>query len=280
MDEFSKRHGFRTSNPPITVREDAPEFLRSILPSLAYREGVGSSALRHLICGILRVAPDRNNWSEPNVDAENEGNLRTCEWYRVYDIAEAIYARIAETSGDPFLSGLKGSAKRFESKLNEEFMEGGIGWRMVAGKIQTRGEEGFESTVRNAAASLELKGWAVAANEIREALTDLSRRPKADKTGAIHHGMNALECAAREVSRDPKPTLGELMKRYKEKLGIPPPLDGAVEKLWGYASQFGRHVREGAEPSRDDTELMVSICAALCTYLARRPEASGFVSAP
>jgi len=200
---------------------------------------------------------------------EAESRLYGCDWFRVYDIAEDMYEELVARTTNHQLPAA--AVLTFEKALNEQLVEDGVGWQMVRGKFQTRGEEGFESTVRTATASLDVKGWALAAKEIREALNDLSRRPEPDKTGAIQHSMAALECAARELCGDPQRTLGDLLKRYREKLAIPQPLDSAMEKAWGYASQAGRHVSEGNEPGRDEAEVVVALCAALCTYLSRRP---------
>src|SRR5690348_9408394 len=107
-----------------------------------------------------------------------------------------------------------------------------------------------------------------ARREVHEALADLSHRPQPDITGAIQHAFAALECVARTVSGEASPTLGALLKQH---LGlIPKPLDVAVEKAWGYASERARHIREGKEPSRGEAELVVGIAASVATYLARQ----------
>ena len=109
-------------------------------------------------------------------------------------------------------------------------------------------------------------GRATAAAEIREALRDISRRPEPDRTGAIHHAMAALECTARDITGKPKKNFGDLIPD----LGLPQPLDEALHKLWGFASQYGRHVKEGAKAQDDEAELVVSIAAAVSTFLATR----------
>ena len=48
--------------------------------------------------------------------------------------------------------------------------------------------------------------------KIHEALQDLSRRPQPDLTGALQHALAALECLARDVTGENKPTLGQLMR--------------------------------------------------------------------
>ena len=85
-------------------------------------------------------------------------------------------------------------------------------------------------------------------------------------TGAIQHAIAALECTAREVTGKPNLTLGRLLPR----LGLTSPLDTAVEKLWGYASDRARHIREGQAVTTEEAELVVTVACAVCTFLSRR----------
>jgi hypothetical protein len=47
----------------------------------------------------------------------------------------------------------------------------------------------------------------------------------------------------------------------------------AVEKAWGYASEVGRHLQEGREPSAEEAELVTTVCAAVVTYLVKKHDA-------
>jgi hypothetical protein len=77
--------------------------------------------------------------------------------------------------------------------------------------------------------------------------------------------MAALECVMRGVTSDGNLTLGSLLKEYPGR--IPKPLDTAIEKLWGFASNYGRHIKEGKEPDFEEAQLVVGMCAAAATYL-------------
>jgi len=110
----------------------------------------------------------------------------------------------------------------------------------------TRGTEAFEAVVRTAIPALEQSALATSAGEIHKALACLSCRPTADLAGAVQHALAALECTARAVSGHPRATLGDILKRTPGL--IPRPVDSAVEKAWGYASEMGRHLQEGCEP--------------------------------
>ncbi len=79
-----------------------------------------------------------------------------------------------------------------------------------------------------ALAEVEEAGYQTAQRELREARSDLSRRPEPDITGAVQHCMAALECTARELSNEPRLTLGQIINRHAGDLGIPRPLDGAL----------------------------------------------------
>jgi hypothetical protein len=127
-------------------------------------------------------------------------------------------------------------------------------------------DETFAATTAEAVEVLEQSGRSVAAKEIHEVLRDISRRPESDRTGAIQHAMAALECTARDVTGEPNSTLGALLPR----LDLPRPLDVAVDKLWGFASDRARHLREGQNVDDLEAELVVSVACAVSVFLARR----------
>lgn len=260
-DNFSKRHGFhQVLDTPITVRNDAPYELRGVIIQLAYECGFRPGSLRSLICPILRKRQNDNNWSEyPNIDGEVHDLIDGCNWYRVYDILEAIANEMRNDSLE---------FEKFEAEINDYFIESGIGWKLVNGKIEIRGSEVFEQSLLQAESVLQETGFSTASNELHEALHDLSRRPSPDITGAIQHSMAALECVARVACDNEKATLGDLIKRYRDVL--PKPLDEAITKIWGFASENGRHIKEGQYPSFEEAELVVSLVAGVSNYLAKK----------
>lgn len=263
---FSKRHRYGTAKE-ISIREDAPESLRYFAVQTAKDLDWGPSSLRPIVCRVLRVPPDPGNWSEyPNIDYEVNGLVSGCEWYKVYDIIEALHAEMVRHDGKT--RGKAPDAPQFAEALNEFFIDEGIGWQLVDGHIVTRGTEAFEAVVTDATAALEATERPTAARHLHEALQDLSRRPEADLPGAVYHAMGSLECVARDITGDSKATLGEVLKRYPGLL--PKPLDTALSQIWGYASNEARHVQEGRETSREEAELLVGLAAALSTYLTRK----------
>jgi len=250
------------------VRHDAPEWLRKLIIRAAYEADLRPSDLRDLLCDILMETPDSNNWSEfPNVDNEVHALLQQAEWFQVYDLVEMAASVLQKRSGCCHLTS-DAPLSLFAQKLNEIFRRKGVGWQLIEGQLQIRGPESFEETVREATALLESTGREVARHEMHQALADLSRRPAPDVTGAVQHAMAALECVARDVTGDPKSTLGDLLKKHPGLL--PPPLDNALSKIWGFASDKGRHLRENDAPAIEEAELMVGLAGSLSTYMVKK----------
>ena len=258
-ETFSDRHGYRVADAEITVREDAPEALRYAILLVAQGVGMTPTAMRQIVCQVLLVPPASYNWSDyPNVWDEINDLIAQCPWFKVYDCAEGLHTALANTDPD--------RAQTFADRLNRFLRENGIGWEIQDGRVVFRGSEVFVETTREAVSVLTETGRTRAANEIHEALRDISRRPEPDITGSIQHAIAALESTARDVTGMPNRTLGQLVRE----LGLPPPLDTAVEKLWGYASDRARHVREGQAVDTAEAELLVSVACAVCTFLTRR----------
>ncbi len=160
-----------------------------------------------------RKRPDPNNWSPGTIENEVHGLIDRAPWWKVYDIAERLYVEVGK--GD-FTGTLQNDDER---GFNSLFRERGIGWQMENGVIAVRGSEAFALATRDAVETMRGAETPTAANEIHEALTDISLRPTADATGAIQHAMAALECVARKIDGSTD-TLGRIIGR----LTLPPPL--------------------------------------------------------
>jgi len=258
LSTFSKRHGFATTLP-VQFRHDAPEGLRHAIIQAAY-EQLSYEQIRTSVCRTLYIAPDKGNWSEiPNIRDEVERIVQSVEWYRVYDIVEGLVSFIEGTYG-------YNRTAQFTLQINEIFVDTGAGWQLAAGEgVVIRGDADFEDAVQSSQMTLSQSGFDVAAKEIREALSDLSRRPEADLTGAIHHALGALEATARYVSGT-----NEDLGKLANKIGLPAPLDGALKQMWGFSSNFGRHVSPTKVPTAEDAQLIVHLSSAYCRYLSER----------
>ncbi|PQJ09578.1 hypothetical protein CJD36_016700 [Flavipsychrobacter stenotrophus] len=258
MESFSKRHGYNSVQKEIILREDAPTGLRSFLIQSLYAYGYTPKAVRLYICQTLRVAPDtQNNWGDDNVRYEIQDLIDNCDWFKIYDIIEALYHQIERRH-----------QSRFTDEINEYFKVNGIGWKLEDGQITYRGEEFFEADLRKAEDIMVTAGLNTAKNEIQEAINDLSRRPIPDITGAIQHGVACLEVVAREIVGNRNETLGALIKQNRNI--VPVTIDIIIEKIWGFSSEKGRHLKENGEPSFEEAELMVGLSTSIAMYLIRK----------
>lgn len=70
VERFSERFGFAPTDREITIYHDAPRELRDATLAIAYQAGLRPSRLRDLICTVLRRRPDRDNWSDGNIECE------------------------------------------------------------------------------------------------------------------------------------------------------------------------------------------------------------------
>lgn len=261
---FSARHNF-VEPKEISIWESAPDGLRFVVIETARQLGIAPSELRAVLCFVLRAMPDRGNWSEyPNIWDEVVRLIEGCEWFKVYDLIEALYFRVTELDARRY----EQQASAFSETINRTLVDEGIGWKLTNGQIVVRGDEAFEAIVLTAKLRLAEAGRPTAAKHIEEALACLSRRPGPNTSGAAYHAMGSLECVARDLTNEPKLTLGEILKRYPTLL--PKPLDTALSQIWGFASNEARHVVEGRDIGREEAELIVGLSASVSTFLLRK----------
>jgi hypothetical protein len=270
-DLFARRHGHRIRRE-IRIREDAPPELRRALVPLLSEMGLTYGRMREFICPVLHTVPNPDNWSEvPNLRNEVIDLLHNCPWYSVYDICEAAYRNILQGGFGVGRIRLElNPAEEYPRRLNELFDEFGIGWQMVDGQIVMRGPQEFEHAVNQAVEQIQQAGHRTPKQELEEARRDLSRRPEPDITGTVQHCIAALECTARIISGDERATLGAIIEGHAAEMGIPRPLDTAIQQMWGYACEMARHLREGRVLTRDEAELILTISSGLISYLLQR----------
>lgn len=138
---------------------------------------------------------------------------------------------------------------------------------MTQVQAEAQGSYAPETVLREGRDELRRLGKHTTARELHEALYDLSRRPAPELTGAIQHGIAALECLSRSLTGSGD-TLGTLVRRNPTL--FPSPLGEAIAKIYGFSSENGRHLQEGNEPALEEAELVVGLSAVLCRYLGRK----------
>lgn len=253
---FTDRMGIEIPEAPITVRNDAPSAFRNYLLQLMRKYETSLKKIRSYVCFVTKEAEDPNNWGENDfMKSEVQSIIESCPWYRIYDIIEYFYANLLANKVE------------FEKDINAYFVEKGIGWKLTNGIIKVRGEEAFEQKIAEAVDILGKVNLVTSQNEILEALKDMSKRPAPDITGSVQHSVAALECLCREIAGDRKATLGKLINDNPNI--VPKPLDNVIKEIFGFASEQGRHLKEGGAPNYEEAELVTHLSASLCTYLTK-----------
>jgi AbiJ N-terminal domain 4 len=138
------------------------------LVTIAIDLGLSPSSIRDLVCASLRKRPDRNNWSEyPNINQEVQNQVEDAPLFKVYDFAETIYKKLEIQDFD--------RGQQFQKRFNELLVECGVSLQMKDGMVVIRGTEDFGNTIETTLGILDHAGKKVAANEMREAITDICR---------------------------------------------------------------------------------------------------------
>jgi hypothetical protein len=268
MDTFSERFGYAERSPIVYDRASAPsnfkEFVKGLIKiyvSDTYGIHVWLTDQLHEAPRCKREDAYRSDEAFSIINDANESMWYQLPWFCYYDCVEWVYASLDRANNE-------NDIHEFSDRINQFFRANGIGWQLVDGKIIIRGDEQFEQTTKTAIDLASEMEKTTTVGEIKEAIHDLSKKPKPDLSGAMHHSMAALECLARDITGQPKLTLGKWIDANRDQ--FPSPVGDAVNQLWGYASNYGRHITEGNEPKFEEVELVVSLSATLCTYLMRK----------
>lgn len=269
---FSNREGISYTPAEITIRYEAPEELRTYLfDTLLNRLKVESKWALYIISGVL-LEPTEGNWTSDFIKEEIRGLLTDrcrCPWNKVYDIIEVFHTEFSSDIA---------KQKLFETQINGYFYKHGIGWELEDGQVIRRGDDDFEQGYKEAIELSYKKDLPTTAEHLKEARTDLSRRPHPDINGAVTHAYQAIECLSREVRGGKKETLGELLKKNPDL--FPVPLNQALAQVWGFVSNTVRHPREGDSISIEEVELLVGIIPPLAKYLLHKFPEEGDDSFP
>lgn len=257
-EHFSKRMGLQALTAEITTRYGAPEEFRQYLFFVMQNYGLGLKKIREVVCLASKQAPDSSQWGENDfMKSEIEEKMGSSFWPYIYDLIEMFYDKLNASE-----------KKDFSDSINEYFLIHGIGWKLCEGSIEYRGDDMFEKDLKLAQDALKERHLDDSKREIVEAVKDMSRKPDPDITGAVQHSIAALECVCRKISGDEKDTLGDVIKKHPNL--VPPPLNEAISKIWGFSSEQGRHLREGRPPKIDEAELLVHLSASICLYLSKK----------
>lgn len=277
---FSERYGYKTARETIQIDSISGE-LRASLWSLlklhvwdrvhrGYDDCVylsESNPELRVLCQQLwflyfKMPLDTlsHDWSEVR------GVLReyffTCDWHGAYDFIEFVACNFPYSHRDDFINACNATLEREVSA-----------YRFVNGLITPITDE-----VQIAEIDLALVGpKGPVRTHLRRALELLSDRKSPDYRNSIKESISAVESLVATVLGE-KGTLGQLVKKLEDEIGLHPALRTAFSSLYGYTSDEGgiRHaILESRNVVFEDAKFFLVVCSAFVNFVESKVSDSG-----
>ena len=254
-EPFSAREGLREERP--LIYDDAPEALRYGLREVLHGLGYKSlSSQRSIICQAMRVIPDRDNWSNSNIESEISYLLEQGIWYKYLDALERLPRYLSEYGSESYYEGMN-------ALLADEM----IGYRFESGKIIRVGTEEFHSAVTAARHALQDERFAEALRQFERANEFRNGRPP-DWANAIKEAVNSVEGVLQVICNRPSVSLTTIVSN-----ALPKDLPKGIKRLFsslyslGSGTEGARHASIGGiEPTAARAELAIHVAAALHAF--------------
>ena len=113
---------------------------------------------------------------------------------------------------------------------------------------------------------------------LRRGLELLADRDAPDYRNSIKESISAVESLVAKVVRGKKGTLGELIKRLEDEIGLHPALRTAFSSLYGYTSDEGgiRHaILDSDKVAFEEAKFFLVVCSAFVNYVEARVTSAG-----
>jgi hypothetical protein len=184
-------------------------------------------------------------------------NIRTyffkSQWFDVYDFVE-------------FVAGYFDNS-RLNEALNEMLERELAGFRLISGSLVAVTAKEEVAAVKEAVEDTRYRG---ATTHLRQAVDHLGNRKNPDYRNSIKESISAVESLAKELTKNPKATLGDALQLLEKADRLHPALKKGLSALYGYTSdeQGIRHamLEEPSLSATDATFFLVS-CSAFINYL-------------
>ncbi|MBU0509044.1 hypothetical protein KKH27_09450 [bacterium] len=254
-DLFSRRRGF---DKPVTLWEDQlPEnFVDGVRNVLDEAFTFTSESFE----GCFHYVSLRLGWEKPYPLSTYQfiKLLRSRAWHQVLTALELVFEYC-------ILNGLPISALRFQENMDYLFDVGHINWHFDNnGRLVKRVEN---ITVIEKALSETVESLATAREHLKKAWDLFNKRPEADLPNCALEAVKAVESAALIVSGKKKGTFKEVL----QELGLHPALSLGLEKIHAYRGDeagVGHGKAELPDVTREEAELVLTVCAAIVTFLS------------
>lgn len=179
-----------------------------------------------------------------------------CQWYDVYDFLEFVLEQ--EKSNNLEVS-LKFVLEREMS-----------GYRYISGAFIPITDAQELVSIEHALAAGPFAGVEA---HLTSAIDHLSRKQNPDYRNSIKESISAVESLAKELTGNPKATLGQALSTLEKEGKIHPALKSSLTALYGYTSDEGgiRHAMlEEPELSASDAKFILVACSAFINYMKEK----------
>jgi hypothetical protein len=179
------------------------------------------------------------------------------EWHEVYDFVEFVAINYPYADGDKFINACNYYMERECSA-----------YRFVDGLITRITDEEEISEIELA---LDKAGGPVRTH-LRRALELLSDRENPDYRNSIKESISAVESLTAIVLGQ-KGTLGQLIKKLEDEIGLHPALRAAFSSLYGYTSDESgiRHaIMESKAVNFEDAKFFLVACSAFANFVTAK----------
>ncbi len=180
----------------------------------------------------------------------------SCAWYEVYDFVEFVANNFERYK----------FREIFSEKCNLLLEREVSAYRFVSGVISriTENEQidEVEKAIKTTSSPVR--------NHLKRSLELLASRTAPDYRNSIKESISAVESLVATSLGTDKGTLGQLLKRLEDKIGLHPALKTAFSNLYGYASDEGgiRHALLEAEKVEfEEAQFLLVVCSAFVNYV-------------
>ena len=119
------------------------------------------------------------------------------------------------------------------------------------------------------------------ATHLQRALELLSDRSSHDYRNSIKESISAVESLVARIAKTEKGTLGQLLKKLEDSVGLHPALKAAFSSLYGYTSDENgiRHaLHESDKVDFHDAKFMLVVCSTFINYVEGKVQNSCVLS--
>jgi hypothetical protein len=176
-----------------------------------------------------------------------------CPWNEIYDILEFIVN----------IRNEKQLAKRINDILERELS----GYRLVGGSFVPVTDELEVEAVEKAISDSRFSNVNA---HLKQALHHLARKETPDYRNSIKESISAVESMAREVSGNPKATLGDALALLEKTNQLHPALKRGFSAIYGYTNDENgiRHaMMDDPQLTVNDAKFFLVSCATFINYL-------------